>query len=246
MIGPGLSAFQLSYTVSPIILTGGVAKDLPGGMLPLINITEPNGYSTGALAQGDSSNLDDFFAHYVPLAGATLIDNQIGTYPFANQSTAANAIITQPLKISMMMICPVKDQGGYQTKTQIFAAMKKTLDQHNGLAGTYTVATPSFLYTNCIMTGFRDASTGESKQAQNQWQLDFSQPLLTLEAATAAMNLQMSKMSSGLAIPGDPPRATATGVVDSNVATSTVPSSQTIAGSNAGSVGANPLSGPSQ
>lgn len=241
MISPGLSQFQHSYSVSPIVLTGGIAKDLEGGILPLVNITEPNGFASGALSQGGSTSLDDFFAHYVPLPGATLIDNQVGTYPFANQSTAANAIITQPLRISLLMICPVNKPGGYVAKTQIFLAMQKTLAQHNNLGGTYTIATPSFIYTNCIMTAFRDASGGESRQAQNQWQLDFMRPLLTLEAATAAMNLQMSKMSSGLEIPGDPPKAQATGVVDPNIATARVPSSQTLAGANAGGQGATPL-----
>lgn len=234
MTSTGLNQFQLNYQVAPIVLTGGVAKNLPGGILPLINITQPGGYDAGALSQSSSAkSLDNYFAHYMPMPGATLIDNQIGTYPFANQSIAANAIVTQPLKISMLMICPVRAAGGYQSKTQIFSALQKTIAQHNNQAGTYTIATPTYLYTNCIMTGFRDVSSGGSKQVQTEWQLDFVQPLLTLEAAAAAMNLQMSKMQSGLPIPGDPPKATAVGAINTNVATSTVPSSSSIAAANA-------------
>lgn len=227
---PGLGTFQLYYEISPIILTGGIALGLTGNAIPLINFTEPGLFPAGALSPAITRPLDSFFARYEPMVGATLIDNQIGQYPFANQSVAANAIITQPLRVSMMMLCPAKGEAGFRAKTQLFSGLQQTLAQHNNLAGTYTVATPTYLYTNCIMTSFRDISGGESKQVQTRWQMDFMQPLLTLEAASAAMNLQMQKMAAQLPIPGDPPKATAVGVIDPNIATSLIPSSRPLVG----------------
>jgi hypothetical protein len=201
----GYSAFKLSFQISPIILTGGLAQSITGGMLPIISITEALNFVDGLLSgASDLDNLDNFFAQFVPVTGGSLIDNQVGEYPFANQAVAANAIIAQPLKISMRMICPVREAFGYAAKLATIEALQAALAQHNSMGGTYTVATPSFLFTNCIMTGMRDASNGDSAQAQNAWQLDFVQPLLTLQAAQQAQNSLMSQISSGAAINGQP------------------------------------------
>ncbi len=105
----------------------------------------------------------------------------------------------------MIMICPVREGGGYQTRHAIFSALRSALAQHNLSGGTYTVATPAYLYTNCIMTGLRDVTQGDSKQAQTHWQWDFVQPLLTLSAAQQAQNSLMSKISAGTPVTGDPP-----------------------------------------
>ena len=77
-------------------------------MLPIISITEALNFTVGILSGGENIELDDFFANYQPIPGGTLIDQDIGEYPFANQSVAANAVIAKPLKIPMMMICPVR------------------------------------------------------------------------------------------------------------------------------------------
>ena len=225
-------SFALSYQVSPIILNGGIAKNLPGGIMPIINLTQPGIYEAGLLSPAGQASLDEFFAHYTPMAGATLIDNQIGQYPFANQSVAANAIVTQPLRISMLVSMPARGPGGWSAKTQLMSSLRQSLAQHNNLAGTYTVATPSYTYENCIMTGFRDVSGGDSKQPQNTWQMDFMQPLLTLEAAQAAMNVQMEKISKQLPIPGDPPKATGVGSVVPPVGTGLIPSARPLVGAN--------------
>jgi hypothetical protein len=200
-ISPGSVAWKLSFQISPIILTGGIAQSIPGGMLPLISITEAANFVTGLLSGGSDIDLDDFFAHFQPM-GASLIDNDIGTYPFANQFIAANAIIFKPLSISMMMICPARDTAGYYTKFATMMALQATLMSHNSSGGLYTVATPSYPYNNCVMTGMRDISGNESKQPQIRWQLDFVQPLVTLQQAAQAQNSLMSQISAGVPTDG--------------------------------------------
>lgn len=203
----GLAAFKLSFNISPIILTGGgVANLIPGGMLPIISITEALNFSVGLLSSGgDDIDLDSFFCYFQPLSGSTFIDQQIGQYPFANQAVAANAVIAQPLSISMEMICPVRQPFGYATKLATMTALQNTLAQHNASGGTYTVATPSRFYDNCVMLRMVDTSGGSSKQVQERWRLDFIQPLLTLQQADQAMNSLMGKISNGVPLGGDPP-----------------------------------------
>jgi hypothetical protein len=198
---PGLVAFRLAFEVSPIILTNGIAS-MMGGMLPMISITEGLNFAVGILS-GGNVGLDSFFANFQPLPGSSLIEQQVGNYPFANQNVAANATIAQPLTISMLMICPVRQRGGYFTKTAIMSTLQKTLALHNNSGGTYTIATPSYFYTDCLMTGFRDASSGDPKQPQDRWRIDFVQPLVTLQQASQVQNSLMNKLTSGMPTNGD-------------------------------------------
>ena len=202
-ISPGLDLFRLTFELSPIILTGGIAQ-FTGGALPIIVFTEALNFADGLLSGGDDIDFDDFFAHFVPLPGSTLIDQAIGHYPFANQAVAANAVIRQPLTISMRMICPARGEGGYGIKLATMMALQSTIAAHNASGGTYTVATPSYFYTNCVMTGMRDTSASDSRQAQNTYQMDFEQPLLTLQDAQAAQNNLMSAITGGTPV-GFPP-----------------------------------------
>ena len=194
----GLSDFQLGFEISPIIFVNGIAEGLPNSQMPIISITQNQDYDGGLLNGSLSLNLADYFAVFKPLPGGQLVNNQIGTYPFANQTVAANAIITQPTMISMLMICPARGFGGYQAKLETVTALKQAFDQHNNLGGTYTIATPAFIYSECVMLGFRDVSTGDSKQSQMEWQLDFMRPLLTEEDAEQVMNSLMAKIDGGL------------------------------------------------
>jgi len=203
----GKSIYQLAYEKSPIFLTDGIAEYVPGKILPLIAITQaasPIGtiQSGGPLGDVLSGNLgvnfDDFYATFKPMAGATLHSNQIGSYPFANQRTAANAIIAQPLQISMHMNCSPRLAGGMVSKLMTATALKNALDNHNFRGGSYTIATPSFLYQGCIMTSFKDITSGESKHVQTDWQIDFVQPLLSQKEANLYQNALMSKITSGL------------------------------------------------
>lgn len=199
----GLAAYKLAFQLSPIVLVNGIAGQI-GGMLPIIAITEAAHFLTGILSGTDNIELDNFFAHFEPAQGSTLIDNQIGTYPFANQAVAANAIIRQPLALSMIMKCPPRDAIGVATKLATMMNLRRALDQHNSKGGTYTVVTPSCFYTNGIMTGMRDVSSGESKHPQSAWQIDFQFPLLTLENAAAAQNSLMQRLTSGSYVNGAP------------------------------------------
>lgn len=200
------TAFRLGYEISPVILTNGIAKLIPGGMLPIVALTEATGLVAGLL-QGNgldaATNIDQYFAHWMPLNGSTLIRNEIGSYPFANQIIAANAIIKQPNNISMLMVCPAQRTGGYATKLATVSALKKTLDYHHQSGGTYTVVTPSYIYTGCILTAMTDATGGESNQVQTAWRFDFVQPLITLEDAGLFSSF-MQSLEGGLPIVGNP------------------------------------------
>lgn len=202
----GRLAFQLACQISPIVLTGGVAGLIPGGMIPIISLSQAIDFA-GLLGGGGPTSLDDFLLQFFPLQGATLIDQKIGMYPFANQQTAANAVIRDPLTISMRMnVNALPGVSGYATKALTISALQATLQQHNNSGGTYTIVTPSFIYTNCVMLSMRDISRNDIKQPQNAWQLDFIQPLVTLQQALEAqaqMNSTMGQISSGVPTSGD-------------------------------------------
>jgi hypothetical protein len=203
---PGLSAFQMAYEISPIILVGGIADKIPGQMLPIISITEPGNLLTGLVSGGDPLSLDNFFAHYIPLPGSSLIDQDIAQYPFANQTVAANSVMTKALNISFQMIAPAKGRFSYVSKMPIIMMLQKTLENHNATGGTYTLLTPSFIYLNCLMVSMRDTSQGATKQVQNTWQLDFQKPLITVQDAvgiSGALNGLMRKLSAGSSMDGE-------------------------------------------
>lgn len=200
----GEAAYKLGFQLSPIILVGGIATGIPGSMLPIIAITEAVNFTTGLLSGADDLDLNNFFANFKPIPGSSLIDNQIGQYPFANQAVAANAIIAQPLRISLLMECPVRAPFGYPAKLATMIALQKVLAQHNASGGVYTVATPVYFYDNCIMTGMRDVTGGDSKQVQWAYQIDFEQPLLTENQAAQAQNSLMSRISNASQISGQP------------------------------------------
>lgn len=190
------SSYDIAFQVSPIILVGGIAANTLGGMLPIIAL---GGQALSALqgALSNGINTDAFFARYVPVPGSTLINQSIATYPFANQATAANATIQQPLAISLRMIAPVKDTAGYLTKLAIWTSLQNSLVAHNAAGGTYTVATPWFIYTNCLLQTITDTTGGDGKQQQIMAQWDFQQPLTTQMQASSAYNSLMSKLSGG-------------------------------------------------
>jgi hypothetical protein len=191
-----IAAYELAYQVSPIILEGGI---FPAGIqMPIIALYgQQNLLLSVANSILNPPSAGQFFATYLPLPGSTLISNQVGMYPFANRQVAANAVIQQPLTISMLMIAPVNQPGGYLTKQAMFTALQGTLQAHNAAGGTYTVNTPAYPYTNLLMTGMSDVTSGQGNQKQIEWQLDFIQPLLTLSAAAAAQSSLMALITSG-------------------------------------------------
>lgn len=196
------TVYDLSFQVSPIILNGGIVANTLGGMMPIIGLTGQlaalAGNAVTGLINGQTPSLDDFYARFVPVPGATVISNAVASFPFANQSVAANAIIEQPLAISLIMIAPVKDAGGYLSKLATFTSLRTSLRAHNAAGGTYHIATPAYIYTNCLMTGMQDVTSGEGgKQQQIQWQIDFVKPLITESDALSAQNSLMSKVTGG-------------------------------------------------
>lgn len=184
----GLAAFELAFQLSPIILTGGITNTFPGFALPIMAITESANFPFSLLSGAGPLNMDRFFAHYQVLPGSSLIQQDIAKYPFANAQIAANAVISQPIMVSVLMICPIQNKVGWAEKLAIISGLKWLLDQHNLLGGTYTILTPAYVYQNCVMRGMHDASSQLTKQVQNTYQLDFEKPLLTLSDAQQLLN----------------------------------------------------------
>ncbi len=192
--GIGYDLYKLGFQVSPIILTHGIAASIPGHLLPIIAITESANFVDGLLSGNININLDSFFAQYQPSTGNTLQNYEVATYPFANSAVAANSIIAEPLHISVLMTCPVRDTIGYYFKLAIMSALQKALSLHNTSGGMYTIVTPSYIYQNCLMTSMTDVSGSGTKQRQYQWQIEFMQPLVTAAQAAGAESALMNAL----------------------------------------------------
>lgn len=198
MSGIGRSSWKAVFQASPIILSNGIGSFMPGQMLPLTAITEAVNFPLGLLGGSTPQSTDDFFAAFMPVSGGTLIEQEIARYPFANQVVAANAVIGQPLRVSMLMVCPAKSNLSYFTKLAIISALQAAFVLHNNNGGTYIVATPSYIYPNCIFRRMSDVSAGVSKQPQSAWLLEFEQPLIALTSggAIASQSSLMQVLSS--------------------------------------------------
>lgn len=204
MMSSGRTAFHINYEVSPIVLVGGIAANMPAGKLAILNMTQAGSFPSGVTGPVDEVEANAYFAQFKPMTGGSLIDQALGDYPLANQQVAANAVIEQPLTVSMLMIAPAKDAGDLQRKQAIISALKASLDKHNLSGGLYNVNTPGYLYQNCILTKMRDVTPDEGNQPQATWQLDFIQPLVTLESAQAAQNSLMQKVTAGAPVSPGP------------------------------------------
>jgi hypothetical protein len=215
----GLINFRLNYEISPISLVGGIAAGIAGGQLPLLNLLQGANF-TGLSGTG-AVNIDDPFASFSPLPNTTLIECEIGKYPYANVIVAANALIQQPLTLAMLMRVPVRDAGGYSIKTSVLTALQNNLIKHISLGGRFNVATPSFYYSNVLLMAIRDVSAGESKQAQIEWRWDFTQPLVTLAAASAAQNQLLNAITNGLPTTGSQSGSSPVDVVTSTANSTT-------------------------
>jgi hypothetical protein len=240
-VSPGFAQWKLSFELSPIVLVGGIAAAMPGGMLPIVSLTQAGSFAAGITGGATLPSLDSYFAHFVPMPGASLLEQDIGEYAFANQTVAANAVIQKPLRVSMLMICPA--QQSYTVKLGIITALRAALYQHNNTGGVYTVATPWYVYTNCVMKpGMRGVPELDSKQDTPTYQLDFEQPLLTLQAAQQAQNSLMAKISGGSQIAGQPGLSGGQPTVGSPSSQATPPSVPAATGlAGAGAIGPNSL-----
>ena len=216
-------AFQLFFEISPILLNGGIATAIDGYSIPIVALTQSAGFSSllggsgtlstvlsiasdiaSLLSGGFPDSLDEFFAHWQPMPGGTLLDLQFAQYPLANQAVAANAMIVQPLRVTMLMKAPAGTAGGYVGKYTTISALKNTLTQHALLGGYYTVVTPALAYTNMLLERIRDVSSGDDRQVQNAWAFDFFQPLITQQQAQGALNALMQNLNNNTPIDGQP------------------------------------------
>lgn len=176
----GRATYDTNYQISPIVLQGGIV----GG-----NAFAPISRFTAGLSPN---------TRFVPVVGASVVSQSIGMYPFANQYVAANATIQQPLTISIRMISPVDQPGGYATKNQSFMSLATSLQNHNAAGGVYFVATPAYTYSYVVMTAMTDVTVDvPGGQQQIEWQMDFIQPILTISGALAAQNRLLSLLSGG-------------------------------------------------
>jgi hypothetical protein len=185
---------QLTYQVCPIILSGGIAGQIPGGMLPMMNLFSQ---SNSLGLPFDIGDLDDAFGAFNVLPGGTLVTQAIAKYPFANQWVAANAVIREPLTISLIMDAPMRGPNAWQIKKMILTALQATLDRHNNAGGLYVVDTPAFMYENLILTSLTDNSRSNNSLPQNAWRFDFEKPLVAMSDLSGSLSQQMLKMSNG-------------------------------------------------
>jgi hypothetical protein len=187
--------YDIAFQVSPIIFHNGIAKNVPGGYLPVVALLGGLGLIQSAIA--GQTSITDFSYRFRPMPGSTIINQSVGMYPFANQTVAANATIQEPLNVSLHMISPVFTAGGYATKLAQISALRTLFDKQNNSGGTYLILTPGFIYTDCLFLTMTDITGGETKQDQAAWQLDFIKPLVSVSAATNALSSLISKASSG-------------------------------------------------
>lgn len=205
------------FQTSAIVLTNGLASTIWKGIngatsnllpsflqnaLPLSIFTEALNTTVGGVQQLSGTGvLNQSFANYKPLPGSTLAKFQIAEYPFYNQQIAANASIQQPNTISMLMYCPATSATSLSgIKLGIMSLVKATIDNHVQAGGTFTVITPTYVYTDCLLTGITDVSTEETLQVQWAYQWDFVQPLLT-NPTPSALNGIYDIISTGGTVP---------------------------------------------
>ncbi|HBA6844198.1 hypothetical protein ACX3SZ_23955 [Escherichia coli] len=191
-------AFKLAFEVSPILLVDGIASKIPGGMMPIAVLTEGLSIANGLL-HGEIRTRS--MAAFTPMAGTTLVQQDICNLNFYNQVTAANATVRKPNRVVMQMIRPAStEDGGYTTKGMTFTALKMALDMHNQYGGCYTVLTPSFIYTRCLMRSFIDTSgfSEQNKQVQHTWQIEFEQPLSSVEQTVKTLASILDKFDKGM------------------------------------------------
>jgi len=190
--------YRLGFEISPVILSEGIAQSIPGGMLPIVALTQSASF-VSSLIGGSSSltDLDKYFCHWSAMQGSTMIDYDIATYSFANQTVAANALLANPLRVSLLMRTPINENTGAMTKLVTLSALQAVLQAHANLGGTYVVATPGIIYSNCILKTVRDVTGGNETTPQSQWLWDFEQPLVTETSADQAVTNFLNKVDAG-------------------------------------------------
>lgn len=193
-----IQGFKREYQIAPILLVQGIATQLPNGQMTILTLTE--GSDTVNYADDN-----EYFAHFEPLPGGTLVDFTPAEYPFASMNMAANAMLQNALRVSLKMQCPVRNNAhNYPALQATITRIQQQLTAHILAGGSFTVATPGFIYSNCLLLNVRDISNAGDKKVQGVWQFDFAAPLITQQAATQTFNNLYAKLAGGLPV-GNPP-----------------------------------------
>jgi hypothetical protein len=201
-----LNLIQLLYQITPIWFQNGIASNIIGGYLPILSIVNPEVFN--ALVSGNTAtlapdwNFENAFGIFNTSAGGSLVEQSIAEYPFANLSVAANAVLRNPINISLVMMTPMKTVNAWAVKQSTMTALKAVLDNHNNLGGTYIVFTPAYIYTDMLMTNLVDISTAQSPLPQNAWRWDFTRPLTTLQDIQGAESNLIAKITAGIQTDG--------------------------------------------
>lgn len=207
--------FRRDYQLAPILLVGGIAnRTAQNGTMTVLTLTEGS----------DSVNYpneSDYFAHFKPLPGGTLVDFSAAEYPFASMNMAANAMVQNALRFSMLMTCPPRTnpKNSYPSMQAIITRIRQQMTAHVLAGGVCTVATPATIYDNCLFLSLRDASSAGDKTVQNAFVWEFLQPLITQQAAEVVFNSLYNKLANGLPTSNPPTNsgvATATGSASTN------------------------------
>src|SRR5581483_3873140 len=198
-VSAGGIAWQLAMEISPILLVGGIASRL-GGILPIIAFTEGANLLVSLVQSGGGISLNNSFARFKVLPGSTPVNFQVSTMPFANQNVAGNALISQANYVSYRMVCPAgPNSGGSALRLLTMMSLQSSLKQHALSGGLFTCITPSAIMSNCLFLRMTDISAdAENTQPQNEWQLDFYQPLVTLQQAQKAQSALIQALSNGV------------------------------------------------
>jgi hypothetical protein len=211
------SAWTLAFEYSPIFFTGGSISSFGGSEtgsfgqalggawtaasnkigIPIIAVTQAITFA---------GNIDipnqPFFA-WRPLPGGTMWSSDIAEFPFFTNQIAAISQIQQPLKISMLGHCPASSDTPFTLKLATMTALQAIIQTHVNNGGTFTVVTPSYVYTDCLLTQMIDVSGGETNQSQVSWQLDFVQPLLTFPEGSP-LDVTKNNLTTGGNTNGNP------------------------------------------
>lgn len=194
------TAFALAYEWSPIIFTGGLFNWSDFGF-PIIAVTQSLSVAgTLTAAVLDGGNIQPFaqpLFTWRPMPGSTLWEAEIAEYPLYTSQIAANAQVQRPLRVSMLGISPAGAGTPMSVKIATMFALRAVIQDHVNQGGTFTVVTPSYVYTDCLLTNFVDVSDGTTNQAQVSWQLDFVQPLLTFPNSGGLLSTFMDTISKG-------------------------------------------------
>ncbi|HCC5462473.1 TPA: hypothetical protein M5351_004705, partial [Salmonella enterica subsp. enterica serovar Typhi str. CT18] len=82
-------------------------------------------------------------------------------------------------------------------KLVTLSSLQAVLQAHASLGGTFIVATPGIIYSNCILRTVRDVTGSNDALPQRQWLWDFEQPLLSETGAEQAINSYLGKIDNG-------------------------------------------------